>query len=240
MDRIKNKVFGDSYSIIFPNLFTTGNLFCGFFSIINSLSGKYTYAAYLILAATLFDLLDGRVARMVKGVSVFGKEYDSLADLVSFGVAPAILAYLWTLSTVPKGWLISFLFVATGALRLARFNATSVTHDPAYFMGLPIPTAAAWIVSAFLFSTELGIGAGKNYFIIPLMLIASFLMVSNVKYKSYKKPQQDVKKGFFKNMVLFAILLVAFAASFEIVPFILISCYLLIGLFGYIFLRKKA
>ena len=111
---------------MFPNLFTTGNLFCGFYSIIMSLKGNFSGAAYLILAAGIFDLLDGRVARLVKSVSEFGKEYDSLADLVSFGVAPAMIVYLCNLVFIPRiGWLVAFLMVACGALRLARFNVMS-------------------------------------------------------------------------------------------------------------------
>src|ERR1700679_3381236 len=108
---------------ILPNLFTTGNMFFGFFSMIQSLQGNFTVAAYCIVAAAVFDLLDGRVARMTQATSKFGMEYDSLSDLVSFGVAPAILLYLWALKPFERiGWLASFMFMACGALRLARFN----------------------------------------------------------------------------------------------------------------------
>ncbi|MEI6080496.1 MAG: CDP-diacylglycerol--serine O-phosphatidyltransferase [bacterium] len=176
MDKeMRNKKIKDTSVLVFPNLFTTGNLFCGFYSIINSLRGHYLMAAYFILAATLFDLVDGRVARLIKGVSDFGKEYDSLSDLVSFGVAPAILAYMSYLVDIPRlGWLAAFLYVACGALRLARFNVVYMNKDPQYFMGLPIPVAASTIAASFLFMKELGIDYAGHYWLLGLILLMSF------------------------------------------------------------------
>ena len=229
----------DRYTIVFPNLFTLGNLFSGFLSIINSLKGDYVFASYMILVATIFDLVDGRIARMVKGVTVFGKELDSLSDLVSFGVAPAILAYLSVLQNFGRlGWLVAFLFVATGAMRLARFNATSSVQDPGMFMGLPIPIAAAWVVSGFMFFGTIGAKGVEGYLFIAMMLAVSFLMVSTVAYKSYKKPGKVVKKEFFTNMVKLVFVFVVVAARPDIMLFVVISTYIFWGLVLSIFRRK--
>jgi CDP-diacylglycerol---serine O-phosphatidyltransferase len=225
----RKKVF-DTSVLVFPNLFTTGNLFCGFYSIICSLRGDFYLAAYFILVAGLFDLVDGRVARLVKSVSEFGKEYDSLADLVSFGVAPALMAYLCNLSFIPRvGWLVSFLFVACGALRLARFNVISELKDPRFFVGLPIPIAAATVATGYLFVKETGIDVRSNYIFVVMVPILSFLMVSAVNYKSYKKAQETVKKVFFTNMIMFLLLLVVVAVHPDLVLFMLAVIYIVYG-----------
>lgn len=230
----------DKYVIIFPNLFTLGNLFAGFFSIINSLNGEYLFASYMILVATIFDLVDGRIARMIKGVTVFGKELDSLSDLVSFGVAPALLAYLSVLHGYGRvGWLVAFLFVATSALRLARFNATSSIQDPSFFMGLPVPIAASWVVSGYLFFREIGLTDMRSHIFIGMMLVVSFLMVSTVKYKSYKKPGKAVKKEFFKNTVKLIVVLIAIAIKPSLMLFIVVSFYVFWGLIVFMFSFKK-
>ena len=230
----------DTSILVFPNLFTTGNLFCGFYSIICSLKGNFLAAAYLILAAGIFDLVDGRVARLVKGVSEFGKEYDSLADLVSFGVAPALLAYLCNLVFVPRiGWLAAFLLVACGALRLARFNVICSEKDPRFFVGLPIPIAAATVATCYLFVREIGIDLKSTYFFIILVPIISFLMVSSVSYKSYKKAQGTVRKDFFANMVIFLLLLVVVAVHPDLVLFLLAVIYIVNGLVMELYNRIK-
>src|SRR6186713_1946863 len=129
---------------ILPSLFTIGNLFLGFWAMVRTIHGQYAEAAPLIFWAILLDVLDGRIARMTGTTSEFGAELDSLADVVSFGVAPALLAYSWGFSTLPRvGWLVAFLFVVCGALRLARFNVQKSSVDGRYFVGLPIPAAAA-------------------------------------------------------------------------------------------------
>lgn len=230
----------DTSILVFPNLFTTGNLFCGFYSIICSLKGNFLAAAYLILAAGIFDLVDGRVARLVKGVSEFGKEYDSLADLVSFGVAPALLAYLCNLVFVPRiGWLAAFLLVACGALRLARFNVSHSEKDPRYFVGLPIPIAAATVATCYLFIREIGLDLKSNYIFIVLVPIVSFLMVSAVSYKSYKKAQETIRRDFFANMVIFLLLLVVVAVHPDLVLFLLAAIYIVNGLIMELYNRLK-
>ncbi len=223
------KVF-DTSVMVFPNLFTTGNLFCGFYSIILSLKGNFTGAAYLILAAGVFDLVDGRVARLVKGVSEFGKEYDSLADLVSFGIAPAILAYVSNLMFIPRiGWLTAFLLVACGALRLARFNVIYKSRDPRFFVGLPIPIAAVSIATCFLFIKQIGVDIKDNYIFIAIIPVVSFLMVSGINYKSYKKAQDSVRKDFFANMVIFLLILVLVAVHPDLILFVMVCIYIVHG-----------
>src|ERR1700677_259559 len=126
-----------------PNIVTTGNMFCGFYSMIASMHGDFMPASWAIIAASIFDMLDGRIARLTKATSQFGLEYDSLSDLISFGVAPAVLLYQWALQPYDRlGWLASFLYLACGALRLARFNVNSSALPKNYFQGLPIPMAA--------------------------------------------------------------------------------------------------
>jgi len=228
----KRKRMLDTSVLVFPNLFTTGNLFCGFYSIISTLKGSYVLAAYLILAAALFDMVDGKVARLVKGVSDFGREYDSLSDLVSFGVAPALLAYMSYLAFIPRlGWLVAFLFVACGALRLARFNIIYKIVNPEYFIGLPIPIAAVTVASAYLFFREVGFNYEKNYIFLALLFFVSFLMVSSITYKSYKKPEQKIRSGFFTNMVIFLLLLITVAVNPDIVMIFLCLVYVFHGIF---------
>ena len=174
---------------ILPNLLTTGGLFCGFYSIIASLRGDFLLAAVAIMAANVFDVLDGRIARLTKTTSRFGIEYDSLCDLVAFGVAPGILVYRWALEpwgTV--GWLAASLYVTSGALRLARFNVLYDTGPKRHFLGLPIPAAAEVIASTVMLYYFFG-GDGPTYrhMIVLVMVYAlAALMVSNVQYFSFK------------------------------------------------------
>jgi CDP-diacylglycerol--serine O-phosphatidyltransferase len=142
---------------ILPNLLTTGNLFWGFFSIVKSLQGQFGWAASAVLLAAVFDMLDGRVARLTKGTSEFGVQYDSLCDLVSFGAAPAIMMYQYGLSAFGRiGWVLCFLFMACGALRLARFNVqSSIGKASGDFTGLPIPMAAAVVATFVAFMVDL-------------------------------------------------------------------------------------
>ncbi|MCG8529098.1 MAG: CDP-diacylglycerol--serine O-phosphatidyltransferase, partial [Desulfovibrionales bacterium] len=142
---------------ILPNLFTSMNLFCGYYSILASVQSRFVEAAIAILIGAVFDLLDGKIARATNTTSKFGIEYDSLADLITFGLSPALLMVLWGLQTMGRpGWLVGFLFVTCGALRLARFNTTTSTSTD--FEGLPIPAAAAMNVSTVLFFSQMGYG----------------------------------------------------------------------------------
>jgi CDP-diacylglycerol--serine O-phosphatidyltransferase len=172
---------------ILPNLFTTGALFAGFSSIVQATKGNFELAAVLIFIAMVLDGLDGRVARMTNTTSEFGIEYDSLSDMISFGLAPALVVYEWSLHSMGKiGWLVSFIFVASAALRLARFN-THASLDKTYFQGLPSPSAAA-ILASFIWVTNDYQISGEDFSTITLILtlVAGLLMVSNVPYLSFK------------------------------------------------------
>jgi CDP-diacylglycerol--serine O-phosphatidyltransferase len=175
---------------VLPNLLTTGGLFAGFYSIIASLRGDFQTAALVILLAQVFDILDGRVARLTRSTSRFGIEYDSLSDLVAFGVAPGILVYRWALEPWHTwGWLAASVYVTCGALRLARFNVQYDNVEKRHFLGLPIPAAADVIAATVLLYYYFGGEGATHKHIILLLVIYALggLMVSNVKYFSFKE-----------------------------------------------------
>ncbi len=183
---------------ILPNLFTTGNLFCGFWSIISVFQEHYFYGAVAILLAAIFDVLDGKVARLAGATSKFGIQYDSLADLVSFGIAPAVLAFSWALRPYGRfGWFAAFLFVACGALRLARFNVLAAVGDTKYFKGLPIPAAASMVSLVILLYLRLiETGWIKDIVILGMIYVLAFLMVSTIRYFSFKELNLARRKPF--------------------------------------------
>jgi CDP-diacylglycerol--serine O-phosphatidyltransferase len=172
---------------LLPTSLTTGSLCCGFFSLIESSRGRYETAALLIIAAGILDGLDGRIARLTGTESEFGVEFDSMADISSFGIAPAFLAYEWALQPFHRvGWLIAFLFVACAATRLARFNIQHGTMDKRFFAGLPSPAAAGAIASVALAFPEPPSQLGYSVLIGVLVASAGLLMVSHVRYRSGK------------------------------------------------------
>jgi CDP-diacylglycerol--serine O-phosphatidyltransferase len=172
---------------VLPTLFTVGNLFCGYLSIWCSIRGTFEIAAYLVIVAAVLDALDGRIARLTNSASEFGEEYDSLADLVSFGVAPAVLAYSWGLSDFSRlGWLASFLFVVCGSMRLARFNIQTHVVDKKYFIGLPIPAGAATLATLVLATPEPLVDRVWMAGLLALTIILSYLMISTIRYRSFK------------------------------------------------------
>ena len=174
---------------VLPNLLTTGNLFCGFYGIIAAINHNFRTAAIAILFACLFDILDGKVARLTGSNSRFGLEYDSLADLVAFGVAPAVLVYLWALRPFGRlGWVAAFLFVACGALRLARFNVQADSVSKKHFVGLPIPGAALMVATTVLFFYRMGGSGPTEHFLLLIMTyFLGFLMVSSIPFNSFKE-----------------------------------------------------
>lgn len=175
-----------AYILVLPSLFTTGNLFCGFYAILHSFKNDFEKAAYAIMLAGIFDILDGRVARITRSTSKFGLEYDSIADVVSFGVAPAILAYVWALQPLGRlGWAASFFFAACGALRLARFNTISEELPKSYFLGLPIPAAANMMAVTYLAYHDSPFEYVDKIAVF-LCFALGFLMVSGVRYRSFK------------------------------------------------------
>jgi CDP-diacylglycerol--serine O-phosphatidyltransferase len=173
---------------LLPNLFTAASIFTGFYAIALALEGSFESAAWFIFLALIFDGLDGRVARMTNTASYFGVEFDSLADIVAFGVAPALLLYLYIGESYGRiGIMVSALFIIFGAVRLARFNVTTSRIEPSVFIGLPIPTAAIMISIAILVIERYEEFAPYKVFILPLALVLAILMVSNIRYPSFKK-----------------------------------------------------
>jgi CDP-diacylglycerol---serine O-phosphatidyltransferase len=220
---------------ILPNLFTTGSLFAGFYSLVATLNGDYRTAAIWILAASIFDGLDGKVARATGTTSKFGVEYDSLADLVSFGVTPGFLMYAWALRPFGRiGWLAAFLYVVCAALRLARFNVQVDTVESKRFIGLPSPAAASMVSATVLFFAHFGWPSSyKKLAILCLLYFLAFLMVSNVKYYSFKDPEL-IKRQPFALLVGAIVLLIIVAAEPVIMLFALFSCYTLSGPIGFL------
>lgn len=215
---------------ILPNLVTSGSLFSGFVAIIMASEGAWQTAAIAIFVSLLLDGLDGKVARLTKSTSNFGVEYDSLADVVAFGVAPAFLAYHFVLSDFGRlGWVAGFLYVCCGALRLARFNVQVGSTDPRYFVGLPIPAAASTLAATILAMDFFGIGSGKMATgMLILVYVLSFLMVSNLPYRSLKKV--DLRKCSPFNILVAGVLLLSIVAYQPVLMAIIFwGAYLLSG-----------
>ena len=225
---------------IFPNLFTTGNLFCGFWSIISVFQEKYFYGAMAILLAGVFDVLDGKVARLTGSGSKFGIQYDSLADLVSFGIAPAVLAFNWALRPYGRfGWFAAFLFVVCGALRLARFNVMAASGDTKYFKGLPIPAAASMVSLVILLYLRLiETGWIKDIVVLVAIYILAFLMVSNIRYSSFKELNLAKRKPF--SLFIFVVLtMIVIVMEPVVVLFAFVLFYTCSGPVGMIFAWRK-
>jgi CDP-diacylglycerol--serine O-phosphatidyltransferase len=222
---------------ILPSIITTFALFAGFYSIVASINGDYTLAAISIMVAMLWDALDGRVARLTNTQSAFGAEYDSLSDLVSFGVAPALLVYEWSLSDLGRiGWLAAFIYLTCAALRLARFNTQVATADKRYFQGLPSPAAAGVIASMIWLKFwnfeyfDIGVVSFSYYIGIAITIICGLLMVSNVRYYSFK--EFDAKnKASFRFLLLTVLSLILLLYNPKIVLFTGFFIYLLSGPF---------
>ena len=214
---------------ILPSLFTTGNVFCGFYSFIAALNNQYYLAAWAIVLAIIFDFLDGRIARMTKTTSAFGMQYDSLADIISFGMAPAFLCYAWVLKPFGRvGWMAAFLFLLCGALRLARFNVTKPVIQGSYFIGLPTPAAAAVIASIIIaFEDLLGTRVHPGV-MVALVYSLAFLMVSNIKYPAFKKLAFR-KRVSFTRFLLVVLVIYILATIPKIALFIISFTYTLMG-----------
>jgi CDP-diacylglycerol---serine O-phosphatidyltransferase len=219
---------------LLPSVLTTFGMFAGFYSIISSINGEFTIAAISIIIAMMWDTLDGRVARLTNTQSAFGAEYDSLADLVSFGLAPALLVYEWSLYELGRfGWLAAFVYLACAALRLARFNTQVGIADKRFFQGLPSPAAAGviasmiwlkiWTFASFdseVISLGYYLGAG-------ITILCGLLMVSNVRYYSFK--ELDSKKASFRFLLLIVLSLIILMYKPNIILFTGFFLYLLSG-----------
>lgn len=226
---------------ILPNLLTSASLFSGFYAIVSVWNQEFIHAAYAIIVSAVFDMLDGRIARMTGSVSRFGVEYDSLADLVAFGVAPSLLIYVWALMPYGRlGWIASFLFLICGALRLARFNIQINTVESKKFNGLPIPGAALVIASAVIFYYELA-GEGttlKEYFVLVLTFYLAAMMVSNIKFHSFKD-MDPIKRKPFSVLIIVILISILIAAKHELTLFILFFGYSLSGPIFYLYEKNK-
>ncbi|PKN69485.1 MAG: CDP-diacylglycerol--serine O-phosphatidyltransferase [Deltaproteobacteria bacterium HGW-Deltaproteobacteria-10] len=215
---------------VLPNLITTASLFAGFYAIIASIQEKYVYAAIAILVSLVLDGLDGRIARMTNTTSKFGAEYDSLSDLVAFGVAPSLLAFNWAMFFYGKwGWIAAFMFVVCGALRLARYNIQIGIIESNVFNGLPIPAAAAVVATTVLFFDYAGVeGQFHNPYLLFFVIILSLLMVSNIKYYSGKDLKLFARKP-FTSFFLLVLLLIVIVAMPVIMAFIVMLGYAISG-----------
>lgn len=215
---------------LLPNLFTTAALFSGFYAIIAAMDGNFSNAAIAIFISMICDGLDGRVARMTNTQSAFGAEYDSLADMVSFGIAPALIVFTWSLAPLGKiGWIAAFIYAVGAALRLARFNTMLGVEEKRYFTGLPSPAAAAIVAGVIWAANEKGVSGESVAMLMALFVpIVGLLMVSNVKYRSFK----DLN---LKGRVPFVVFLIAVLVLVLIAlepSLVLMAVFCLYGLWG--------
>jgi CDP-diacylglycerol--serine O-phosphatidyltransferase len=217
---------------VLPNLFTLAALFGGFYAVVMAMNGRFDLAAIGVFCAMVLDSLDGRVARMTHTQSAFGEQMDSLSDMVSFGAAPALIAYVWALQGLGRwGWIAAFVYCACAALRLARFNVNTAVVDKRYFQGLPSPGAAA-IMAGFIWSmTEAGIkGPAVAWPMFGIALIAGLTMVTNMPFYSFK--DLDMKRSVpFTTIVL---IVLGIAAVNIDPPTMLFGLFVLYGLSGYV------
>ena len=217
---------------ILPNLFTLAGLFGGFYAIVMAMNGRFDQAAIGVFAAMVLDSLDGRVARMTNTQSAFGEQMDSLSDMVSFGAAPALIAYVWALTSLGRwGWVAAFVYCACAALRLARFNVNTAVVDKRFFQGLPSPAAAALVAGFIWLMTEAGVDGNEvRWITFALTLYAGLTMVTNVPFYSFK----DVS---LKRSVPFAVI-VLIALGIAVInidpPTVMFGLFVVYGLSGYV------
>jgi len=228
---------------LLPNVLTTFGLFAGFFAIILATKGQYADAAIAIFVAMLFDGLDGRVARLTNTQSSFGEQYDSMADMLSFCVAPALLVYFWQFSDLGKiGWLGAFVYTAAGALRLARFNTQIGVEDKRYFQGLPSPAAAALVAGMVWTKQSIGVTDYDQYLTLVSWIIivgAGVLMVSNVRYYSFKEINLKGRSS-FKLLLIATLIIIVITLWPSVILFVFFLAYALSGLImTMIEVRKK-
>ncbi len=216
---------------LLPNLLTTAALFAGFYAIVAAMHDRFEAAAIAIFVAMVLDGLDGRVARLTQTQSDFGGEYDSLADMVSFGLAPALVVYAWALDTLGKtGWLAAFVFTAGAALRLARFNTQKGVVDKRYFQGLASPTAAALVAGLVWVGVDLDVpGEDLRLVAFAVTVAAGLLMVSNLRYRSFKDVDVKGRVPFVFAVAVMLIFTIVFIQP-PLMLFMLASVYTLSGI----------
>jgi CDP-diacylglycerol--serine O-phosphatidyltransferase len=217
---------------VLPNLFTLAALFGGFYAIVMAMNDRFEMAAIGVFAAMVLDSLDGRVARMTNTQSAFGEQMDSLADMVSFGAAPALISYEWALKGLGRwGWMAAFVYISCAALRLARFNVNTTVVDKRYFQGLPSPAAAALVMGFIWLMNEMDYqGADMAWTMFAFCLYSGLTMVTNAPFYSFK----DVR---MKKSVPFAVI-VMLALTIAVInihpPIVLFALFVMYGLSGYV------
>jgi len=225
---------------LLPSLFTLGNMFCGYLCILYSIRREFETAALFIGVAIVLDMLDGRIARMTKTESAFGLEFDSLADVISFGVAPAVIAFMWGLEPLHRlGWAAGFIYAAATAIRLARFNIqTGSAVDKRYFVGLPCPAAAAIPASTVFFYTE-GFKQPQSALIaLAVVLVPAFVMVSTIRFRSFKTIDLHARRS-YKVLGLVAVAIAALQVRPEVLMIVISYSYLLSGFVGLVWGRIR-
>lgn len=217
---------------ILPNLFTLAALFGGFYAVVMAMNGRFDMAAAGVFVAMVLDSLDGRVARMTNTQSAFGEQMDSLSDMVSFGAAPALIAYEWALKGLGRwGWVAAFVYCACAALRLARFNVNTGVVDKRYFQGLPSPAAAALVTGFIWLMNDLGIkGYDVAWVMFVLALYAGLTMVTNVPFYSFKDVQMKKTVPF----VVIVLIVLGIAAINTYPEGVLFGAFMLYGVSGYV------
>ncbi len=224
---------------LLPSLFTMANMFCGYACIVYSMRGEFETAAPFIGFAIVLDMLDGRVARMTGSTSAFGVEFDSLADVISFGVAPAILSFAWGLQPLGRlGWAAGFLFVAAAAVRLARFNIQSGGHDKRYFVGMPSP-AAAGVPAATVFAYPYAFTSyGEALPVLAMVIVPALLMVSTIRFRSFKTINLQLRRG-YPVLIVIAAGLALLASQPQIVLIAMAYSYLASAFIGMAWTRFR-
>ena len=230
---------------IIPSFFTVSNIFCGFYSISSAVRGNYELAGILIGIAMILDTLDGRIARLTRTTSDFGVQLDSLADVVTFGLAPAFLCYQWAFLNYERhiidraGWLACFLFLVCAASRLARFNVqTSVVHDKRYFIGMPTPAAAGMIASTVYCFPERIDGDIPALAALAMMLVLAFLMVSRIRYRTFKDINLREPRS-YRMVVVIALIIFFIVLDSKRALIATSTCYAISGLIEFLIGKRK-
>jgi CDP-diacylglycerol---serine O-phosphatidyltransferase len=225
---------------LLPSLLTMGNMFCGYLCVLYAIRGQFDIAAPLIGVAVVLDMLDGRIARMTGTATAFGVEFDSLADVISFGIAPAVLTFMWGLQPLHRlGWAAGFIFLSAAALRLARFNIQSVkSTDKRHFVGMPSPAAAALPASTVFFYPE-GIQDARWALVaLALMVVPALLMVSTIRFSSFKTVDTQRRRS-YKVLALVALVIAVIQLHPSIVLLGLAYLYMLAGISAAVWARIR-
>ncbi|MEI6667342.1 MAG: CDP-diacylglycerol--serine O-phosphatidyltransferase [Acidobacteriota bacterium] len=225
---------------LLPSLFTLGNMFCGYLCILYAIRGEFEVAAPFIGLAVVLDMLDGRIARLTKTESAFGVEFDSLSDVISFGVAPAVLAFMWGLAPLQRlGWAAGFVYLAATAIRLARFNIqTGINPDKRYFVGLPSPAAAAIPASTVFFYSEGFTRPNSAIIALAVVLVPAFLMVTTIRFRSFKTLDLQARRS-YKVLGLIALGYAAIQIRPQILLVVISYVYVLSGFVGLVWGRLR-